>query len=141
MKGQKEGEEHRIQINNSGIPAVYHYDPSTGKWPGEFIALKSDLIARNSVFYSKQIAVSSRQTKISFNTSNSSYMYLIGSVGATAKCCSAYFKKDTGEAIVANFGREDITVTYNTGGSVVVTLGSYFAGIAFFTENVNIVAS
>lgn len=36
-----------MQINENGTAAIHHYDPSTNKWPGDFIALKGDL---NTIF-------------------------------------------------------------------------------------------
>ena len=50
VNGKEEGISHRLQINDSGIAAVYHSDSSGGNWSPDPIALKSDL---QTIFPSK----------------------------------------------------------------------------------------
>jgi len=50
VNGKEKGISHRLQINDSGIAAVYHSDSSGGNWSPDPIALKSDL---QTIFPSK----------------------------------------------------------------------------------------
>lgn len=95
---------------------------------------------KNPSFYIKFISTDSVKTKMSFTVSKNSYAYIIGASGATSKCCALYFKRDTSEALIANFGDYDLTATCNANGNVVITAETFFAGIMFITENVNLVA-
>lgn len=49
VPGKDEGVNHRLQINDSGIAAVYHSDSTGGNWDSNPIALKSDLGNTNNM--------------------------------------------------------------------------------------------